>query len=299
MECCTLHISTYNIIQDTNFDPTTVKQDQNKWILGELDNLNISVSQALDKFRFNDASAEIYSFTWHLFCDWYIEIIKDDMTQSGNDSIETKQTLIYTYLNLLKICHPFMPFVTEELNSIYTEEQELLVTSNWPSLVTNDTVQSKSVINFLIDTITEIRSIRSELRVVPSNKIKLLVLNDTNDYINVLVENNIKIQRMARLSNIEYVDTIPDNAIQFSISDIGFGLDLEGVVNTEEELARLDKELRKILDDLAIVDKKLENKQFLDNAPHDVIEKQKAIKEDLTNQKNELEHSKEKFIKLS
>ncbi|MAR76375.1 MAG: valine--tRNA ligase, partial [Rhizobiales bacterium] len=256
-------ISTYNIILDTNFDPKTVKQDQNKWILGELDNLNMNVSQALDKFRFNDASAEIYSFIWHLFCDWYIEIIKDDMTQSGNDSIETKQTLIYTYLNLLKICHPFMPFVTEELNSIYTEEQELLVTSNWPSLVTNDTVQSKSVINFLIDTITEIRSIRSELRVVPSNKIKLLVLNDTNDYINVLVENNIKIQRMARLSNIEYVDTIPDNAIQFSISDIGFGLDLEGVVNTEEELARLDKELRKILDDLAIVDKKLENKQFL------------------------------------
>ena len=292
-------ISTYNIILDTNFDPKNVKQGQNKWILGELDNLNMNVSQALDKFRFNDASAEIYSFTWHLFCDWYIEIIKDDMTQSGNGSIETKQTLIYTYLNLLKICHPFMPFVTEELNSIYTEEQELLVTSNWPSLVTNDTVQSKSVINFLIDTITEIRSIRSELRVVPSNKIKLLVLNDTNDYINVLVENNIKIQRMARLSNIEYVDTIPDNAIQFSISDIGFGLDLEGVVNTEEELARLDKELRKILDDLAIVDKKLENKQFLDNAPHDVIEKQKAIKEDLTNQKNELEHSKEKFIKLS
>ena len=177
----------YNIIQDVNFDPTTVKQNQNKWILGELDNLNISVSQALDKFRFNDASAEIYSFTWHLFCDWYIEIIKDDMTQSGKGSIETKQTLIYTYLNLLKICHPFMPFVTEELNSIYTEEQELLVTSNWPSLVTNDTVQSKSVINFLIDTITEIRSIRSELRVVPSNKIKLLVLNDTNDYILSLI----------------------------------------------------------------------------------------------------------------
>ena len=75
-------ISTYNIIQDTNFDPTTVKQDQNKWILGELDNLNMNVSQALDKFRFNDASAEIYSFTWHLFCDWYIEIIKDDMTHN-------------------------------------------------------------------------------------------------------------------------------------------------------------------------------------------------------------------------
>ena len=99
-------ISTYNITLDTNFDPKTVKQDQNKWILGELDNLNINVSQALDKFRFNDASAEIYSFTWHLFCDWYIEIIKDDMTQSSEGSMETKQTLIYTYLNLLKFAIP-------------------------------------------------------------------------------------------------------------------------------------------------------------------------------------------------
>ena len=291
-------ISTHDIILDTNFDPTTVKQDQNKWILGELDNLNINVSQALDKFRFNDASAEIYSFTWHLFCDWYIEIIKNDMTQSSEGSVETKQTLVYTYLNLLKICHPFMPFVTEELSSIYKKGQELLVSSNWPSLVCNDTARSKSIIDFLIDVITEIRSIRSELRVAPSNKIKLLVLNDGNDYLDALVENNIKIQRMARLSNIEYVDTIPDNAIQFNISGIGFGLDLDGVVNTEEELARLDKELSKILDDLAIVDKKLENKQFLDNAPHDVIEKQKTIKEELSNQKNDIEISKQKFLNI-
>ncbi len=291
-------ISTYNIIPDINFDPKTVKQDQNKWILGELDNLNMNVSQALDKFRFNDASAEIYSFTWHLFCDWYIEIIKDDMTQSSDGSTETKQTLIRTYLNLLKICHPFMPFVTEELNSLYKKGQQLLVTSSWPNLVSNDTVQSKSIIDFLIDVITEIRSIRSELRVAPSNKVKLLVLNDGNDYLDALVGNNIKIQRMARLSNIEYVDTIPDNAIQFSISGIGFGLGLEGVVNTEEEIARLDKELSKILDDLAIVDKKLENKQFLDNAPHDVIEKQRTIKEELSNQKNDIEISKQKFLNI-
>jgi len=292
-------ISTYNIIQDTNFDPTTVKQDQNKWILGELDNLNISVSQALDKFRFNDASAEIYSFTWHLFCDWYIEIIKDDMNQSGENSLETKQTLIYTFLNLLKICHPFMPFMTEELNNTFKKGQQLFVTSSWPMLVSNDTVQSKPVIDFLINIITEIRSIRSELRVPPSNKIKLLVLNDRNDYLNVLIENNIKIQRMARVSTIEYADVIPDHAIQFSISGVGFGLDLEGVVNTEGELTRLEKELSKILDDLAVVDKKLKNKQFLDNAPHDVIEKQRAIKEELSNQKNDLESSREKFMKLS
>ena len=166
-------------------------------------------------------------------------------------------------------------------------------------LISDDAVQSKSVIDFLINIITEIRSIRSELRVAPSNKIKLLVLNDVNDYLDVLIENNIKIQRMARVSAIEYADAIPDHAIQFSISGIGFGLDLKGVVNTEEELTRLEKELGKILDDLAVVDKKLGNKQFLDNAPHDVIEKQRAIREELSNQKSELEISKRKLMKLS
>ena len=124
-------------------------------------------------------------------------------------------------------------------------------------------------------------------------------MNDGNDYRDALVENNIKIQRMARLSNIEYVDTIPDNAIQYSVSGVGFGLDLEGLVNTEEELVRLDKELSKILNDLAIVDKKLENKQFLKNAPSDVIEKQKIIREELLQKKEELEATKEKFANLS
>ncbi|MEC8404286.1 MAG: valine--tRNA ligase, partial [Pseudomonadota bacterium] len=281
-------ISTYNIIQDTNFDPTTVKQDQNKWILGELDNLNRNVSQALDKFRFNDASAEIYSFTWHLFCDWYIEIIKDDMTQSSEGSVETKQTLIYTYLNLLKICHPFMPFVTEELNSIYTKEQESLVTSNWPSLVSCDTVQSKSIIDFMIKTITEIRSIRSELRVAPSNKIKLLVLKNNNDLCDTLKANNNKLERMARLSEIEYIEAMPDSSVQFNISGVFFGLELAGIINIDEELVRLDKELNKIENEISVVENKLNNSQFIENAPKDVIDKQRKLKLDLSEQKSQI-----------
>ena len=292
-------ISTYDITIDKNFDPKRVIQDHNKWILGELDDLNKSVSQAINSYRFNEASAVIYSFTWHLFCDWYIEIIKDDISQSTESSPETKQTLIYTFQNLLKICHPFMPFMTEELNNIYKKEEGYLVTSSWPKLNSIDSRQSKSVLDFIIKTITEIRSIRSELRVAPSNKVNLLVMNDGNNLLDVLRDNNAKIQRMARLSNIEYVNAIPDNAIQFSISGVGFGLDLEGVINTEEELARLDKELTKILSDLVIADKKLENKQFLQNAPNDVIEKQKVIRKELFQKKEELESAKVKFTKLS
>ena len=99
-----------------------------------------------------------------------------------------------------------MPFVTEELNSIYKKGQELLVASKWPNLVSNDAVQSESIIDFMIKTITEIRSIRSELRVAPSNKIKLLVLKNNNNLSDALKVNNNKLERMARLSEIEYVN---------------------------------------------------------------------------------------------
>ena len=125
----------------------------------------------MDKFRFNDASAEIYSFTWHLFCDWYIEIIKDDMTQSSEGKFNGDKTNAYLYLSQFTQNLPSLyAFCDRKLNSTFKKGQELLVTSSWPLLISDDAVQSKSVIDFLINIITEIRSIRSELRVAPSIK---------------------------------------------------------------------------------------------------------------------------------
>tara|TARA_A100001011_G_scaffold124381_1_gene131273 strand:+ start:25 stop:1170 length:1146 start_codon:yes stop_codon:yes gene_type:complete len=282
-------ISTYEITIDNKFDPKNVTQDQNKWILGELDNLNKNVCQSIDNYRFNEASAAIYSFTWHLFCDWYIEIIKDDMNQTSAESVETKQTLIYTFINLLKICHPFMPFVTEELNNVYKKDKSLLVSSSWPELIANGSDQSKSIIDFLINTITEVRSIRSELRVAPSNKIKLLVMNSNNNLLKALKDNVSKLERMARLSSLDYVEKIPDNAIQFNVAGLGFGLDLKGIVNAEEELVRLGKELQKVENEIFVVENKLNNKQFLENAPKDVIDKQKKLKTHLLEQKAQID----------
>ena len=174
-----------------------------------------------------------------------------------------------------------MPFVTEELNNVYKKDKSLLVSSSWPELIAKGSDQSKSIIDFLINTITEVRSIRSELRVAPSNKVKLLVMNGNNNLLKALKDNGSKLERMARLSSLDYVEKIPDNAIKFNVSDVGFGLELKGLVNAEEELARLDKEIQKTLNDLLVVDKKLNNKQFLENAPKDVIEKLNMIKEEL------------------
>ena len=220
------------------------------------------------------------------------------MNQTSAESVETKQTLIHTFVNLLKICHPFMPFVTEELNNVYKKDKSLLVSSSWPELIAKGSDQSKLIIDFLINTITEVRSIRSELRVAPSNKVKLLVMNGNNNLLKALKDNGSKLERMARLSSLDYVEKIPDNAIKFNVSDVGFGLELKGLVNTDEELARLDKEIQKTLNDLLVVDKKLNNKQFLENAPKDVIEKQKMIKEELILQKDKIEFSKERFKKI-
>ena len=291
-------ISTYEIKADKSFDPNLVTQDVNKWILGELNNLNNKINVSLKEFKFNDASSEIYTFTWHLYCDWYIEILKDTISDKSEESEETRQTLIYSFLNLLKICHPFMPFVTEEINGIFSDEKTMLVTSNWPDLIEINSKQAEANYKYLIDIISEIRSIRSELRVAPSNRIQLLVMKEDNNLLNVLNNNSNIVQRMARLSSIKYIDVIPDNAIQFNILGVNFGLDLKGIINAKEELSRLNKELRKTIVDLNIVEKKLDNKNFLDNAPRDIIEKQRTIKEELSNRKKELEISTEKFMKL-
>ena len=291
-------ISTYEIKADKSFDPNLVTQDVNKWILGELNNLNNKINVSLKEFKFNDASSDIYSFTWHLYCDWYIEILKDTISDKSEESEETRQTLIYSFLNLLKICHPFMPFVTEEINGIFSDEKTMLVTSNWPDLIEINSKQAEANYKYLIDIISEIRSIRSELRVAPSNRIQLLVMKEDNNLLNVLNNNSNIVQRMARISSIKYIDVIPDNAIQFNILGINFGLDLKGIINAKEELSRLNKELRKTIVDLNIVEKKLDNKKFLDNAPRDIIEKQRTIKEELSNRKKELEISTEKFMKL-
>jgi len=291
-------ISTYEIKVDKSFNPNLVTQDVNKWILGELNNLNNKIKVSLKEFKFNDASSDIYSFTWHLYCDWYIEILKDTISDKSEESEETRQTLIYSFLNLLKICHPFMPFVTEEINGIFSDEKTMLVTSNWPDLIEINSKQAEANYKYLIDIISEIRSIRSELRVAPSNRIQLLVMKEDNNLLNVLNNNSNIVQRMARISSIKYIDVIPDNAIQFNILGINFGLDLKGIINAKEELSRLNKELRKTIVDLNIVEKKLDNKKFLDNAPRDIIEKQRTIKEELSNRKKELEISTEKFMKL-
>ncbi len=116
--------------------------------------------------------------------------------------------------------------------------------------------------------------------------------------LNSLNKNRKELERMARLSSIEVIDTLSDNLIQFSISDIIFGLDLSGVVNIQQELDRLDKELKKIESELTIVSNKLNNEQFIKNAPQDIINKQNLIKEELLIAKGSIEISKEKFSKL-
>jgi len=292
-------ISTYDIKIDKSFNPETVTQDVNKWILGELNKLNKGIKKSLQEFKFNEASAEIYSFTWHLYCDWYIEILKNTISGGSVESEEAKQTLIYSFLNLLKICHPFMPFVTEEINGIFSENKTMLITSNWPHTIKVDSNQAETSFKFLIELISEIRSIRSELRVPPSNRIKLFINGDKGDLLNTLNKNIKELERMARLSSIEIIDILSDNLIQFSISGISFGLDLNGVIDVQQELDRLDKELKKINIDLSVVDKKLSNEQFLNNAPKEIIEKQESIRKELNSNKDEIISSIEKISKIS
>ena len=279
--------------------PKSVKQDVIKWVINELDTLNKNIRNSLDAFKFNDASSDLYKFTWHLYCDWYIEIIKDEI--SNNDkhtSQEAKQTLVYTFGNLLKICHPFIPFVTEEINSLFDKSDELLISSSWPLEINNDSKVSKTHLDYFINLISEIRSVRSELKVSPSNKIKLLILDQDDHMLKFLKENIDKVKRIGRLSDVEFVDDIPNGTIQFNIVPHSFALDLKGLVDIDKELDRLNKELNKLSIELLNVEKKLSNQKFIQNAPAEIIKKQKNILVELQIEQSKITSSKDKLLNL-
>tara|TARA_Y100000590_G_scaffold470698_1_gene667958 strand:- start:1553 stop:4204 length:2652 start_codon:yes stop_codon:yes gene_type:complete len=281
-------INTNDLFISKDFSPTDVKYEMNIWILQDLDTLNKKITNALDNYKFNEASNELYKFIWHVYCDWYIEIIKDDITQiSSSRHNETKDTLIYSYIYLLKICHPFIPFVTEEINQIFNNK-DLVVTSSWPKPLKFKKNNAKDSIDFFINLISEIRSLRSELNVSPSIKPTLLVLKSENIAYDFLSKNINIFNRMARLSDIKIVDQFSTGLVKFNVEDMSFGLNLKEIINIDQEIDRLNKEINACKNDMSVVQNKLNNDKFINNAPSEIIDKQRNLESELKKHLEEL-----------
>ncbi len=252
----------------------------NRWIISEVIRAEKSIRQALEAYRFNDASHAVYHFIWTRFCDWYVELAKpllqSDKIEEAEQTRETKQVTKWVLKQSLILLHPFMPFVTEELWQELFSNQTFLMQNDWVQLNENLINQeADESINWLIKLITDIRSVRSEMNVPASAKINIGVFGaNTQTQKRIEIYDTI-LKRLARLEQIHIVDTLPEKAIQIVVEEAHFFLQLEGVIDFEAECQRLEKALAKIDQDIIKITAKLENKSFLEKAPEAVIEENK------------------------
>jgi valyl-tRNA synthetase len=260
-----------------NFEPSTAKLVVNQWILTKLADVLGRVEFALDEYRFNDAANETYHFVWSLYCDWYLELAKPILLSLDDDAKrETRGTIAYVRDLILKLLHPFMPFVTEELWRVTNDKRRepLLALAEWPARQAYFG-EALEEVNWLIELVTIIRSVRSELNVPPSALVQLYLTNPSKQTLERLERWDGALNRLARIGSTVTDNKIPQGSVQVIIDGEVAAMPLKGVVDLAAERARLEKELKKVADDIDRVDKKLGNADFMARAPEEVVDEQR------------------------
>ena len=277
------------------FDASNLKLTLNKWIVGEVKKTAEKLTTAIDNFRFNDSAATIYHFTWGTFCDWYVELVKPIL--QGDDAAakaEVQATMAFTLDNILTMLHPFMPHITEELWHATAKRDQDLILSAWPDLsgVTTDAAAVDEV-NWLINTISEVRSVRAELNVPAGAKIPAIITGADDKLKAMLIANEALLGRLARIPMIEFGSAPSGGAAQVVLGTATMHLPLEGVMDLDAEKARLKKIMDKTNGEIRAIEGRLGNENYLAKAPAHVVEKAKGdvaeLKETLDKLANAIE----------
>jgi len=261
------------------FDPLSCKQAVNKWIVGEAAKATKAVTASIEAYRFNDAADAAYKFSRGLFCDWHLELIKPIMDSGNQEAIaETRACAAWTLDQILKLLHPFMPFITEELWAEMAGPQgreTFLMSADWPMLG-DDYIdaQAETDIAWLISLVTEVRSVRAEMNIPPSRKGKMLLIGASDKTLARMDTYQDALERMARMSSWETAISAPKASIQAVVDEATIVLPLEGLIDMDAEAARLEKEIAKIQSEIDGIDKKLANKNFTERAPEKVVAEQ-------------------------
>jgi valyl-tRNA synthetase len=261
------------------FDPASATQTVNRWIVSETANAVRDLTAMIEAQRFNDAASTAYHFVYDIFCDWYVEITKP-IFQTGSDAAkaETRATTAWARDQILKLLHPFMPFITEELwaRTSETPRDSLLILAEWPKPLQIEYADAATAeMLWVIEMIKGIRSVRAEMNVPAGAKIQMLLTGANETAKGRLERNRDIILSLARLTSAEAADTIPDGSAQFVLEEATAALPLGDVIDFAKERARLEKDLKKAQDEIARFDAKLSNEQFVSRAPEEVLAEQR------------------------
>jgi valyl-tRNA synthetase len=268
------------------FDPRRANEILNRWIAHETAKTAAEVTDAIAAYRFNDAATAAYRFIWNIYCDWYLELVKPILTGAdGAAKEETRAMVAWARDEILRLLHPFMPFITEELWEVTasSKRDSLLALSEWPSLEGVGDAKAEAEIGWVIDLITAIRSVRAEMNVnVPLPLVLIRVGDQVWDRAQRWSE---FIKRMARISDLSRAPIPEQGTIQLVVRGETVGLPLQGHIDLDAERARLAKEMAKADADIARVDAKLNNPNFVARAPEDVVEEEKEKREEALGRK--------------
>ncbi len=277
-----------------------------RWIVSRLHQVTATTSNAIDNYRFDLAAQAIYDFTWNEYCDWYLELAKISL-QSDDEALQrgTRKTLLNVLESILRLAHPIMPFITEEIwqrvAPLAGIEGDTIMLQAYPisdeSQIDTDAITETQ---WLMQFILGVRRIRGEMNIAPSKPLPVLLQNGSTVDQQCLTNNYSYLQKLARLESITWLnpnEASPESAMAL-VGDMKILIPMAGLIDKEAELARLDKEIQRVSKELPRVEGKLSNPTFIDKAPLDVIEKEKAKLADLQSILNNLEQQQRKIQSL-
>ena len=260
---------------DPHFVPEAAELTINRWILTELARTERDVTEAIEAYRFNDAAGTLYRFIWNQFCDWYLELLKPIFSgEDENAKAEAQSCAAYVLEETYKLLHPFMPFMTEELWAHTAGEGQqregLICHADWPAPSYADNVAADEI-NWLIDLVSGLRSVRAEMNVPPAATAPLVVVGANSLTRERLFRHDAAIKRLARVDAISLADIAPKGAAQIVVGEATVCLPLGSLIDLSAEKARLEKAIAKNEQEMARITGKLSNEKFVANANPDVV----------------------------
>jgi valyl-tRNA synthetase len=251
-------------------------RSEDKWLLTAFNKLVSEVTANIDKYELGIALAKVYDFIWDIFCDWYIELVKPRLSNKEDPSNKAAQQVIsWTLSETLKLLHPFMPFITEEIWLSLPHDGESIMISKWPEVDSSRTFEEESAeFEKIISAIRAIRLRRTEMNVPPSRKTKLYVVSESSK---LFEASSAFLEKLAGVSQVEAVEEYTDSDSVAIITDsASLYIPMADMVDFDKELERLEKELAKAEKEIAVFEKKLSNADFVSRAPAQVVEGERA-----------------------
>jgi valyl-tRNA synthetase len=270
-----------------------------KWILSRVNRAVAEVRQGLDGYKFNEAASAIYQFLWHEFCDWYVELIKPSLYQDQDPGRKwlTQNVLARVLDTSLRLLHPFMPFITEEIWQGLSGNGGSIMVSDFPRVQENEIYpREEARMELIMKVIGAIRNLRSEMEIPPGKKVEAILYCPKKETLLILEENRLYLENLGRTEKLglESGGQRPKASATAIVDEVEVYLPLKGLINLDEEEKRVQKELGKVLEDLSRTQRKLQNQDFVSRAKPEAVEKEKEKARTMADKAAKLKESLER-----